>query len=108
MALVKCSECGRTISDRAPACVGCGAPLTPHRALNIAPPRSRRPPPTRSQLRARGLLYVLAFALGVAGSSLLAHAAGTAHVVATVAALLVVLGLCGGIVTAVQWLMLRR
>lgn len=27
MALFDCPECGRQISDRAPACVGCGAPL---------------------------------------------------------------------------------
>lgn len=27
MAIVKCSECGREISDTAPACVGCGAPM---------------------------------------------------------------------------------
>ena len=27
MALIKCSECGREISDKAAACVGCGAPV---------------------------------------------------------------------------------
>ena len=27
MALIKCSECGREISDKAPACPGCGNPL---------------------------------------------------------------------------------
>lgn len=28
MAMIKCSECGKDISDTAPACVGCGAPMT--------------------------------------------------------------------------------
>jgi hypothetical protein len=28
MALIKCSECGRDISDKAEACPGCGAPVT--------------------------------------------------------------------------------
>lgn len=28
MALIKCSECGRQISDRAEACPGCGAPVS--------------------------------------------------------------------------------
>jgi hypothetical protein len=28
MAMIKCSECGKDISDKAPACVGCGAPVT--------------------------------------------------------------------------------
>lgn len=27
MAMIKCSECGKDISDKAPACVGCGAPI---------------------------------------------------------------------------------
>jgi DNA-directed RNA polymerase subunit RPC12/RpoP len=27
MALIKCSECGKEISDKAPACPSCGAPL---------------------------------------------------------------------------------
>lgn len=34
MAIIKCSECGRDISDKAPSCVGCGAPL----ALAVAKP----------------------------------------------------------------------
>jgi len=29
MALIKCSECGRDISDKAAACPGCGAPVSP-------------------------------------------------------------------------------
>ena len=28
MALVKCEDCGRDVSDRAPACPNCGAPVT--------------------------------------------------------------------------------
>lgn len=27
MAMIKCGECGKDISDKAPACVGCGAPV---------------------------------------------------------------------------------
>jgi zinc-ribbon domain len=27
MALVKCLECGREVSDKAAACSGCGAPI---------------------------------------------------------------------------------
>jgi hypothetical protein len=27
MALIKCSECGKNVSDKATACPGCGAPL---------------------------------------------------------------------------------
>lgn len=31
MALIKCSECGREISDRANCCPGCGAPVIVHK-----------------------------------------------------------------------------
>lgn len=27
MAIIKCTECGKEISDKAPACLGCGAPI---------------------------------------------------------------------------------
>ena len=37
MALIKCDECGREISDKAAACPGCGAPL-------VADSKSRVPP----------------------------------------------------------------
>jgi hypothetical protein len=34
MALIKCSECGREISDKADACLGCGAPVTVNAKTN--------------------------------------------------------------------------
>ncbi len=38
MALIKCSECGREISDKAGACPGCGAPVSaPGTDPSIAP-----------------------------------------------------------------------
>jgi hypothetical protein len=38
MALVKCGECGKEISDKAAACPGCGAPTAPVSAVsNTAP-----------------------------------------------------------------------
>lgn len=27
MALIKCPECGKQVSDKAPACPGCGSPI---------------------------------------------------------------------------------
>jgi hypothetical protein len=29
VALVKCPDCGRDVSDQAPACIGCGRPSAP-------------------------------------------------------------------------------
>lgn len=33
MTMIKCAECGKDISDTAPACIGCGAPLAPSRLI---------------------------------------------------------------------------
>lgn len=41
MALIKCSECGREISDKAGTCPGCGAPVS---AVAGAQAQSQRPP----------------------------------------------------------------
>jgi len=35
MALIKCVECGRDISDRAPSCPGCGAPVAADRPSTV-------------------------------------------------------------------------
>lgn len=43
MALVKCKECSREVSDQAAACVGCGAPIpkNPGPAAYMPPPEAR-------------------------------------------------------------------
>lgn len=41
MALVNCKECGFKISDKAPACVHCGAPVPPPSAPAGAPPKKK-------------------------------------------------------------------
>jgi tryptophan-rich sensory protein len=116
MALIKCSECGRTVSDKAKACVGCGAPLaagskpeaTPDRqkVFNLVPEPDRRPPPSRQHLMWRAILSTLAFVAGVVWSSALA---GTANRPASVTAgVLIIIGLCGVIVTAIQFPWTRK
>lgn len=48
MSLVKCSECGREISDKAAACPGCGAPVTPAIDYPAVPSSYPPPPPSAS------------------------------------------------------------
>lgn len=45
MALIKCPDCGREVSDLAPACLGCGRPI----AGTTLQPASPRPPPPPPQ-----------------------------------------------------------
>ena len=50
MALIKCSECGREVSDKAPACPQCGAPIDSGKdiaaiaAMDGPPPKPRTRP----------------------------------------------------------------
>lgn len=51
MALIKCAECGKEISDKAAACVGCGAPI------NIAPQPNQSSPRREPSELAKSLSY---------------------------------------------------
>ena len=105
MALVKCSECGRTISDQASACVGCGAPVPlPPGLINLEPARSPAPPPSRRRLVL--LLIVGALLLGL--GMLLGQLGHGAPAMATVSALLIIIGLCTLIVSALRLEAARR
>lgn len=102
------------VSDKAAACVGCGAPLAPpvqsnrFRIFNLVPEPSKSPPPTRNALRWRAILCALSFVLGVVWSAALEHHSAGGRPAATLAALLVIVGLCGVIVTAVQFPSARK
>jgi hypothetical protein len=111
MAIIKCSECGRAVSDRAAACIGCGAPLAPAEsssAFNREPARSIAPPLTPSQLRWRLGLSSLTLVLGVIAADAVARHPGGGRVAATLAALLVVTGLCWFIVDILQNVQARK
>jgi hypothetical protein len=107
MALVKCSECGRTISDKAEACVGCGAPMKspagPERpkVFNLVPEPDTRPPPSRQHLMWRAIVSTAAFVVGVIWSGTVS--ASSNRPAAVVAGVLIIVGLCGVIVTAIQF-----
>lgn len=68
MPLVPCPDCGREISDTAPACVHCGRPMAPARAPVEVPPRaSGRPHPlagrsASAELAPRAVLRGIAIA----------------------------------------------
>ncbi|RUU60972.1 zinc-ribbon domain-containing protein [Mesorhizobium sp. M2C.T.Ca.TU.002.02.1.1] len=59
MALVTCGKCGREISDRAPHCIGCGAPVAA--TANItALPTAVRLQPNSTFIGTKALLVKLA------------------------------------------------
>jgi hypothetical protein len=108
MAIIKCSECGRAISDKAVACIGCGAPLTPVEAPSAflrEPVYTVTAPPTPSQLRWRLALASLTLVVGVIVAS---RHPGTGQVAKTLSALLVIAGLCWFIVAVLQSVQAQR
>jgi hypothetical protein len=105
--MIRCSECGRAISDRASHCVGCGAPTTKLAGLDWVPQRSSRPPPSPRQLWLRGTAAAAMLVAGAIWASLIDHRATGSRVGATLAALLLIGGLCWFIVTLLQGFALR-
>ena len=55
MALIKCPDCGRDISDKAPACPHCGRPSAGERQVSASAPKT--PQKARMSLAAWGGRY---------------------------------------------------
>jgi|SRR5580698_8943037 hypothetical protein len=102
MTMITCSECGRAISDRAPACVGCGAPVGTHSGLNLEPVPSSGLPPTKSQLRWRLLLAAMMLLIGIIAARGGAHLSRLAWLVHAAATALILIGLVWLLITLVQ------
>jgi hypothetical protein len=111
MAMTACRECGRAISDQARSCVGCGAPLLredPQAAFRRAPVHTLTAPPTPAQLRIRLALSTLTLVLGVIAADAASRYHGASRAPATLAALLVIVGLCWFMVAVLQSVLARR
>jgi hypothetical protein len=111
MAIIKCSECGRAVSDKAAACIGCGAPLTAdesHSSFSRAPVQTATAPLTPAQLRWRLALATLTLVLGVIVADAVEHHPDLPQAAKTLSALLVITGLTWLIVAIVQNVQARR
>jgi hypothetical protein len=111
MAIIHCSECGRAVSDQTPVCIGCGAPLPgaeSSSAFNREPIHSITRPLSPRQLRWRLALSGLTLVLGVILADAVGRHPGAGRPAATLAALLLVIGLCWFIVAVLQSVQARR
>jgi hypothetical protein len=72
MALIECGECNRQVSDKAPACPGCGAPIASAKAPS--PVATARP--VAAQPKKRGTLLPLLLVL-LCGAGYLAYRANS-------------------------------
>ncbi|HUX73012.1 MAG TPA: hypothetical protein VMV25_03860 [Steroidobacteraceae bacterium] len=96
------------MSDKARACIGCGAPLTTASSLDLVPEHPNAPPPTRGQIKRRALWAVSMLVLGVIWASFLDHRPGSGRLASLPAALLIVGGLCWCLVLLVHAVSSRR
>ncbi len=109
MAIIRCSECGRAVSDKAAHCVGCGAPTAaPPPGFDWLPNRDVSPPMSFRQLWWRGLLAAAMLVIGAVWAGSLDRHPGANRVAATLAALLLITGLCWFVVTLLQGVGSRR
>lgn len=102
MTMITCSECGRSISDRASACVGCGAPVASRAGMNLAPAPSLGPPPTRGQIRWRLIAASLMLVSGILAARQAMHLPRFGHLASGAATALILLGLVWLLITLVQ------
>jgi hypothetical protein len=107
MTMIQCSECGRAISDRASHCIGCGAPTAKLSGLDWLPQRSTGAPPSRRQLWLRGTAASGLLVAGAIWASAIDHRTGAGRLGPTLAALLLITGLCWLVVTLLQGVALR-
>ena len=102
MAMITCSECGRAVSNKAAACIGCGAPLSALPDINFSPSTPLKPPPTALQLKRRAMVSLAALLAGVMWAGWVDHAYATYRLQVFLAALLIISGICGLLVTLVH------
>jgi hypothetical protein len=102
MTMITCNECGRAISDRAAACIGCGAPMVSHSQINLEPAPPTGLPPTRRQIRWRLLLAGLMLLVGVIAAHQAPWLPHYAQLVRSVATALILVGLVWLLITLVQ------
>ena len=76
--------------------------------FNLVPQRSLTPPPSRKRIALQALLPVAALLIGVVWANRIDLAAVGGRLAATLAALLLISGLCGAIVTLIQYVTARK
>jgi len=100
--LITCTECGRAVSSRAPACIGCGAPIVPPGHVVEDPQPEPAAPPARAQIKLRAIIASAMLVTGVVWATLLDKGPGRNRFEDLMAAILIIGGLCSLLVTLIQ------
>ena len=102
MAMITCGECGRAVSNKAAACIGCGAPLSASPDINFSPPTALKPPPSVAQIKRRSMVSLAALLAGVVWAIGVDSTHSVHRLQVFLAALLIIGGICGLLVALVH------
>ena len=102
MALITCSECGRAVSNKAVACVGCGFPITQLADIQIVHSYVAAVPLSAQEIRWRALFFLATMVVGVIWSGLAELEPTAGRLPVFLGAMLIIGGLSGLIVSLVQ------
>lgn len=102
MALIVCSECGRAVSNKASACIGCGAPITTAAGIDMVP----KPTPIKRLslpvVKRHLLISSIILGLGVIAAIIADHRQAANRLDQFIAALLLIAGISWTLVTLVR------
>lgn len=108
MALIVCSECGRAVSNKATACVGCGAPIAQASEIEMISRSKPVKPPTLSGLKRHLLGGSITLALGLIAALAADRLQSSNRIDQFIAALLLIAGISWTLVTLVRIWSLKR
>lgn len=108
MAMIVCSECGRAISNKANACVGCGAPIASASEIEMIPRNKPIKPPTLSGLKRHLLGGSITLALGLFAAMAADRLQSSNRLDQLIAALLLIAGISWTLVTLVRLWSFKR
>ena len=107
MALIKCSECGRQVSDKAESCPQCGAPIASALETEAAGAKLRTTQQTSTRLKTHILISAILFWAGIVGIIVVVQSASRGRVppspiVSMIAILMIFTGLVWYAVTKLR------
>ena len=102
MALITCGECGRAVSSKAVACVGCGFPISQLADIQIVHSYIAAVPLSAKEIRWRALFFLATMFVGVIWTGLAEHLPTLGRLPVFIGAMLIIGGLSGLIVSVVH------
>lgn len=108
MAMIVCNECGRAVSNKATACVGCGAPIASPSEIEMVARDKPAKPPTLGTLKRHLLGGSITLALGLFAAMAADRLQSSNRIDQLIAALLLIAGISWTLVTLVRLWSFRR